>query len=223
MKILFAFPAAVLLSFSLGAVAAEVEYRHPDLTIVAKDEPLDSVLKSISKEMRIFVTAPTGLNPLVNCDIQSRPLKQAFTTLLGDMSYSLEWKDDGEQLVGLTILSGTGDSVTDTGTDRNSAAPGLDQAATLPGSTNRDSPLSGRPDATGGEAAQQSMDGNAMAVEQEDREARMAQEKEARVAEMETRRQEEEIAHEARMAEEAVRNEAEMAEYFESQGINPNP
>ncbi len=223
MKTLFAFPAAVLLSFSLGAVAAEVEYQHPDLTIVAKDEPLDSVLKSVSKEMRIFVTAPTGLNPLVNCDIQSRPLKQAFKTLLGDMSYSLEWKDDGEQLVGLTILSGTGDSVADNGTDSRSAAPGVDQAATLPGSTNRTSSASGMPTGNSGEAAQMRTDGNAMAVEQEDREARMAQEREAREAEMETRRQEEEIAHEARMAEEAVRNEAEMAEYFESQGINPNP
>lgn len=68
----------LVLSFSVDSIAAEVEYRHPNLTIVAQDEPLDIVLKSISKEMRIFVTTPTALNPVVNCDIRNQPIKRAF-------------------------------------------------------------------------------------------------------------------------------------------------
>jgi hypothetical protein len=34
------------------------------------------------------------------------PVKQAFRTLLGDMSYSLEWEEKTGQLVGVTILAG---------------------------------------------------------------------------------------------------------------------
>ena len=206
----------------MAGVAAEVEYHHPDLTIVAKDEPLDSVLKSVSQEMRIFVTTPTGLNPLVNCDIQNLPLKQAFKKLLGDMSYSLEWKDDGERLVGLTILSSADGSAASTVPDRHSAAPGTNQPASSPAGY-RGTPNPGAAITSSHGAAPMPEDDSSVAVEREEQEARMAEERAARDTEMEQRRQEEVIAHEARMAEEAVRNEAEMAEYFESQGINPNP
>jgi hypothetical protein len=128
MRILVALQIVALLCFSIASTAAEVEYRHPNLTIVAKDEPLDAVLKSVSKEMRIFVTTPTGLNPLVNCDIQDQPIKLAFKKLLGDMSYSLEWKDNGETLVGLTILTGTVDALATTPSSSKASAPSMDQA-----------------------------------------------------------------------------------------------
>ena len=106
MKTILSLSIATLLSVSITSMAATVEYQHPDLTIVAKDEPLDSVLKSLGKEMRIYITVPTGLNPIVSCDIQQQPIKQAFKNLLGDMSYSLEWEEKTGQLAGLTILAG---------------------------------------------------------------------------------------------------------------------
>ena len=106
MKTILALSIATLLSVSITSIAATVDYQHPDLTIVAKDEPLDSVLKSLGKEMRIYIKIPTGLNPIVSCDIQQQPIKQAFKTLLGDMSYSLEWEEKTGKLAGLTILAG---------------------------------------------------------------------------------------------------------------------
>lgn len=114
MRTLWAIQLTVLLSIAVpgnAANAAEVAYQHPNLTIVARDETLDSVLKSVSKALDIEVKVPTGLNPVVNCNIQKLPIKLAFRKLLGDLSYSLAWRDDGERLVGLTILAGTTDSV----------------------------------------------------------------------------------------------------------------
>jgi hypothetical protein len=106
MKTILALHIGTLLFLSTTCIAATVEYQHPDLTIVAKEEPLDSVLKSLGKEMRIYVTIPTGLNPVVNCDIQRQPIRQAFKTLLGEVSYSLEWAENTGQLAGVTILAG---------------------------------------------------------------------------------------------------------------------
>ena len=103
MKTILALQIATLLSVSINGIAATVDYEHPDLTIVAEGEPLDSVLKSLGKEMRIYIVVPAGFNPIVSCDIQQRPIKQAFKTLLGDMSYSLEWEENTGQLAGLTI------------------------------------------------------------------------------------------------------------------------
>jgi hypothetical protein len=105
MKTILALQIATLLSLSTTSMAATVEYQHPNLTIVAREEPLTAVLKSLGKEMRIYVTIPTGLDPAVNCDIQQQPVKQALKTLLGDMSYSLEWEENTGQLVGVTILA----------------------------------------------------------------------------------------------------------------------
>ena len=107
MKILLYLGVAALLLPPVAAFAADVDYQHPTITIVANNEPLDSVLKSVSREMKIFVTTPSGFNPIVNCDIQNQPVEKAFKTLMGSMSYSLEWKNDGQQLIGLTILSGS--------------------------------------------------------------------------------------------------------------------
>ena len=111
MRALWAIQLAVLMSLAMGSSAAEVAYQHPNLTIVAKDETLDSVLQSVSKAMQIEVKTPAGLNPVINCDIRNQPIKLAFKKLLGDMSYSLAWQDDGERLVGVTILAGTTGSV----------------------------------------------------------------------------------------------------------------
>ncbi len=111
MRTLWAIQLAALVSSALPSSAAEVAYQHPNLTIVAKDEALDSVLQSVSKAMQITVKTPTGLNPAVSCDIRNLPIKLAFKKLLGEMSYSLAWQDDGERLIGVTILAGTTDSV----------------------------------------------------------------------------------------------------------------
>ncbi|CAA0111027.1 Uncharacterised protein [Halioglobus japonicus] len=92
MKVTMALQLIALLLFSAGTMSAEVDYRHPNLTIVANGETLDSVLKAVGKKMRIFVATPTGFNPVVNCDIREQPVKLAFEKLLGDMSYSLQWR-----------------------------------------------------------------------------------------------------------------------------------
>lgn len=213
----------LMLSFSVDSIAAEVEYRHPNLTIVARDEPLDSVLRSISKEMRIFVTTPSALNPLVNCDIQDQPLERAFKELLGDMSYSLEWKDDGEQLAGVTILAGgqvAGNAILGTSTDNKLATMSTDQAAP-PGGGNRGNVDSGMPVGQGSAAAMATYDRDVdMEAERAEQEARMAEDRTRREAEMVLRREQEAIAHAERMREEVARSEARMAEYIESQDLS---
>lgn len=123
MRALWAIQLAALLSIAMPSSAADVAYQHPNLTIVAKDETLDSVLQSVSKAMQIEVKTPAGLNPVVNCDIRNQPIKLAFKKLLGEMSYSLAWQDDGERLVGLTILAGTTDSVAGSATAETSPIP----------------------------------------------------------------------------------------------------
>lgn len=121
MRTLWAIQLTALWFIAMPSSAAEVAYQHPNLTIVAKDETLDSVLNSVSRAMHILVKTPEGLNPVVSCDIRNQPIKLAFKKLLGDMSYSLTWQDDGEHLVGLTILAGTTDSVAGTTAADNSA------------------------------------------------------------------------------------------------------
>jgi hypothetical protein len=227
MRVIFFFLSSVLLSVSMGSQAADVEYQHPDLTIVAKEEPLQSVLKSVGKEMRIFITTPTGINPLVSCDIQEQPVKQAFKTLLGDMSYSLEWEEKTGKLMGLTILAG-GEGVAAV-PDRPSqtrsveqtapvaAASGGNQAAPKPVEQSaHDAPTA--PDDTARADHEDRME-----TEQAEHEARMETERQAQEAEMAQRRQEEEVAHEVRMKEEVERHDAEAAAYLESQGLQPPP
>lgn len=213
----------LVLSFSVDSIAAEVEYRHPNLTIVARDEPLGSVLKSIGKEMRIFVTTPSAVNPVVNCDIQDQPLERAFKELLGGMSYTLEWKDDGEQLAGVTILAGSqwaGDAVADTSSESKVTTMSTDQTAP-PGGGDRGNGDSGMPVGQGSAAAMAAYDRDAeMKAERVEQEARMAEERARREAEMVLRREQEAIAHAERMREEVARSEARMAEYIESQDLS---
>jgi hypothetical protein len=211
----------------MGSTAAEVEYRHPNLTIVAKDEALDSVLKAVSKEMRIFVTTPAGLNPLVSSDIQNQPIKVAFKKLLGGMSYSMEWKDNGETLVGLTILAETDDIAENTSLGATSNAPSVDQANVVPSANSMNSP----PDSPVGQrndAAQMPLAGTDQEGMEAQSEARRAEresflaEKRAELdADMVSRREEQLRIRDARMSEDAARSEAEMAEYLSSLGADP--
>jgi hypothetical protein len=207
---------AILLSLPIGSLAAEVEYQHPDLTVVAKEEPLQSVLKSVGKKMQIFVTTPTSLNPMISCDIQNEPIKQAFKNLLGDLSYSLEWDDKSGRLLGLTLLASDGGAAATTA-NSNSTVPDANQSATV-AVTNQGAEVPVSPNGhvtpmADSEATMAEHEAQ-MDTEREEREARMAEEREAHEAEMTVRRQEEEIAHEARMQEDVGRKKAEEAVLF---------
>ena len=214
MKTILSLSVATLLSVSITSMAATVEYQHPDLTIVAKEEPLDSVLKSLGKEMRIYITVPTGLNPMVSCDIQQQPIKQAFKTLLGDMSYSLEWEEKTGQLAGLTILAGGGESAV---ANKPSQSQSVSQA----------SPVSVA-STSGQRATPTPVDHGDHDTAMADREARMETDRAEHEARMETDREEHEArmveeraAQEVRMQEEVARHEAEIEAYLESQGLQP--
>jgi len=220
MRLFFAIQLVALLFASAGSMAAKVEYQHPDVTVVAVDETLDSVLKALGKEMQITVTLPAGINPVINCDIQNKPLERAFKTLLGDLSYSLVWEDDGKRLAGLVILSGEGESAVAATSKTSSPAVEVIQPVSLPA-------VSGS-DQSAGMAANQHVDDpqqaereSQMDAERQDREARMAEEREAQEAEMKQKRQEEEIAHDARMKEEEVQHKAWAAEYLQTYGPKP--
>ena len=226
-RTLLTLQAAVLVCLSMGSTAAEVEYQHPNLTIVAKDEALDSVLKAVSKQMGIFVTTPAGLNPLVSADIQNQPIKVAFKKLLGGMSYSMEWKDNGETLVGLTILAATDDIAANTSQGSISSAPSVEQANALPIANRTSSP----PDAPVGQrndAAQVSSTGTdqegmdaQMEARRVEREAVMAEKRAQLDADMVSRRDEQLRIRDARISEDVARSEAEMAEYLSSLGADP--
>ena len=209
--------AAVALSFSAASIAATVGYQHPDVSIVAVDESLDSVLKSLGKEMNLSVTAPIGINPVINCNIQNQSIKRAFKILLGDLSYSLVWDKDGERLTGLVILAGDGEE----GGIRMSQNPSRDagntQGVDIPDASTSSqgaAPVSARkydPQMADHEAE--------MAFERQEQQARMAEERAEQQARMEQRRQEEEIAHKAAIVEERAKRESEMADLAESLGL----
>jgi hypothetical protein len=211
---------AALLLFSTSGIAATVEYDHPEVTIVAKEESLDSVLTALGKEMQMTVTTPVGINPVINCNIQNQPIERALKNLLGELSYSLVWADDGQRLTGLVILAGDGESAEVAKSEPQASGisgdpdasvahtSGTSQSTFSPASDSDDNPRRTEHEAQ-------------METERAEHEARMAEESEAREAEMEQRRQEEEIAHEARMKEEVARHEAEFEAYMQSQGISP--
>jgi hypothetical protein len=225
MRVSLVIHVGALLSVSAGSMAAKVEYQNlDDVTIVAVDETLDSVLKTIGKEMKITVTAPTGLNPVINCDIQNKPVKRAFKTLLGDMSYSLLFEENGERLSGLVILSGDGEpseaTARQTAPQTTSPREEATQVVSIPVARGVDQG-DGMPAEQFDGDPQRAEHESRMQAERLDMEARMAEERQVAEAEMEVRRQEEEIAHEARMKEEEVRNKESMAEYFETYGLKP--
>jgi hypothetical protein len=201
MRIILALPVATLLFISATCMAATVSYQHHDLTIVAKQEPLDSVLKSLGKEMRIYVTIPTGLNLVVNCDIQQQPVKQAFKTLLGDMSYSLEWEEKTGRLVGLTILAGGNGAVWPAISNKPTYTQSAEQAAL--------GPVASSGELQAGLPVEQG--DTAMAANEIQTEA--GREEEPRVAV-------EQEAQTERLKEEAERHDHETADYLESVGLS---
>lgn len=143
------------------------------------------------------------------------------------MSYSLEWKEDGEQLVGLTILAGSqqvGGANPHSSSGSKSTTPTVDQTMSQ-GGGNRSNQKSGMPvgqgiDATAIATVDRDLETQA---ERREQEVRMEEERALRKAEMEVRREQEVIAHAARMKAEVVRSEAQMAEYVESQGLSAGP
>ncbi len=232
MRTLLALSIASLLSLSIPGIAATVTYQHPDLTIVAKEEPLDTVLKALGKEMRIYITIPTGLNPVVNCDIQQQPIKQALKTLLGDLSYSLEWEEKAGRLIGVTILASGGESAVATISGGSSHTPNAEQPAPVaianpggPGAVtaveqgDHDAPMAPDDAALTEHDATMAEHEARMETEQAEHEARMETERTA----METRMIEEREVQDQRMKEEVARHEvrhkAELEEYLGSKGL----
>jgi hypothetical protein len=233
MRTILALQMATLLFASMTGMAATVEYQHPDLTIVAREEPLDVVLKSLGKEMRIYVTVPTGLNPVVNCDIQQQPVKQAFKNLLGDMSYSLEWEEKTGKLVGLTILAG-GEGAAALVPAGPSRARSMEQAAPVPGAST-DKQGAGTPSDSvvpppmGGDDTAMAEHEVRMEAVRGEHEARMETERAEHEARLETERVEHEArmveeraAQEVRMKEEVARHDAELEAELASEGL-PSP
>jgi hypothetical protein len=227
MRTILTLSITALLSVSTTGMAATVEYQDPNLTIVAKQEPLDAVLKSLGKEMRIYITVPSGLNPVVSCDIRQQPIKQAFKTLLGDMSYSLEWEEKTGQLVGLTILAGGDGSAVANVSANPSHAQSVEQPASVAASVPVASPSgqdAGTPVASSDHALPMGEDDTAMA----DHQARMETERAEHEARMETERVEHEArmveeraAQEVRMKEEVARHDAELEADLASEGVRP--
>lgn len=209
---------AALLLFSTGGMAATVEYDHPEVTIVAKEESLDSVLTALGKEMQLTVTTPVGINPVINCNIQNQPIERAFKKLLGELSYSLVWADDGERLTGLVILAGDGESAEVAKSEPQASGMSGDQVASV-ADTSGTIQSAFSPAGDSDDNPRRTEHEAQMETDRAEHEARMAEERETHEAEMEQRRQEEEIAHEARMKEEVASHEAEFEAYIQSQGI----
>ena len=212
----------------MASMAATVEYQDPNLTIVAKQEPLDVVLKSLGKEMRIYITVPTGLNPVVSCDIQQQPIKQAFKTLLGDMNYSLEWEKNTGKLVGLTILAGGDGAAVANVSAKPSHAQSVEQLPTLACCkyqwTGRSKaycaeqpcPPMREDDVADHDAAMAEHEAR-METERAEHEARMETER----VEHEARMVEERAAQEVRMKEEVARHDAELEAELAAEGLQP--
>lgn len=210
---------AAISFFPAGSIAATVDYQHPQVTIVAVEESLDSVLKSLGKEMNLSVTTPVGINPVINCNIQSQTIKRAFKNLLGELSYSLVWADDSERLTGLVILAGDGEEAEINVRQSQLSAAGNAQTAYTPeprDSSQRAEPAPDRhddPEMVDREAE--------IALERQEHEARRDEERVKREAEMETKKQAQEIAHKAEMVEERAKWESEISNLAESLGLPP--
>jgi hypothetical protein len=213
MRSISALPTALLLCLSTPALAAAVKYQHPDLTIVAREEPLESVLSSIAREMQITVRAPPGLNPLISCDIQSQPVTQAFKDLLRGLSYTLEWEEKSQRLMKLTILTGGEGTAVASAAASTSPTARAGPVAPVP-VAGRAGQGADRPAMPSSKRAAPSVAPDTAMAEREaqreadrvEHEARMAVEREA----MEAQMAEERVVEEERMREEAARVEAEV-------------
>jgi hypothetical protein len=206
MKFRLAVQVAMLLVPVCG-MAATVEYQHPDVTIVAVDESLDSVLTTLGEEMQLNVTTPLGINPIINCDIQNQPIKQAFKNLLGDLSYSLVWADDGERLTGLVIFTGDGEPGGTVVSERQSSGVTSPQLVSE-SSNGGGSQSAGAPPRQFEDDPRMAEHEAEMAAQRQEHDARMAEEREAGELEMAQVRREQEILHKAKITEERARIEA---------------
>ena len=156
------------------------------------------------------MTTPLGINPVINCNIQNQPIKRAFKNLLGDLSYSLVWADDGERLTGLVILPGDGEPGEASVSERQSFGATNSQFVSAPsaGGSSSHSAAAHEP----GMAEHKAQ----VTIRRQEQEARMAEEREAQELEMAQIQQEKEIVHKARMAEERARIEARTQANFEA-------
>lgn len=203
-RLLFTLWMASLVCAPSSTRAATVTYQHPHLTIVADNEPLDAVLKSIGSEMRIYVQIPAGHNPLVSCDIQRQGIAQAFRTLLPDTSYTLEWEETGERLTGLVVFPDEEHSTARylVGSQSGNASP------TRPAAIGSNASADATPGAVGKDAsvdAQRAQEAHRLRIEQE------------------TRLLEEHAPREGLLAEEAAQHQAQLSALLESLGLQPPP
>ncbi|MBT4519543.1 MAG: hypothetical protein HOC23_06015 [Halieaceae bacterium] len=201
--------------------AAQVEYQPPNLTIIASNEPLSSVLRSIGASMRISVSTPPDLNPVVNCNIVNLPVKRAIKNLLGELSYALQWQEGGERLAGLIILeNGYGPSIM---VNQDTSPAPIEQVDSEQISPSGNSMLPDKP-ARPTTPPRSRVDHATHLAEQKSRmasdrakyEARMAQEME----ELEIRMAEEKEREDARMAQEMAEEEARVEMEAASQSFD---
>lgn len=219
MKIKLAVTVAAAL-LSMASISATVDYQHPEVSIVAVGESLDSVLKAVGKEMNLSVTTPIGINLEINCNIQNQPIKRAFKNLLGELSYSLVWGEDGERLTGLVILAGDDEearvSLSTTGTSSDTSSP---QVVSMPDASDsrqnatRESHSYDDPEMAEREAE--------LAFEQLEQQDRMAEERAEQNAEMEKILEEEDIAHKDQVVKDRAERESRMSDLAESLGLPP--
>ena len=196
----------LLLIMASTVFSAEVEYNHPSLSIIAEDEPLESVLIDLGKSMQISISTPLEFNPNVNCSIEAKSIHDAMRSLLRNISYSLEWRTGGEYLSALIIFgpaAGFDDTPHNTGgetrgTKGNSALDSTDRVERRYTSTS---------DTAGSENAGQSSAFEEREEQEENQKRRMEEEQEK--MQLEREQQEEKMRVEATEYERKVREEME--------------
>jgi signal transduction histidine kinase len=196
--------ALILLVFLVrpAAFAAEVDYQPPNLSIVATNEPLGSVLRSISAAMDITVSMPPDLDSPVTCDIENMPVERAFKKLLAGVSYALRWEQGGGRMTGIVLLEeGYDASLRVSG---SSASGGSLQAESGRQYSEQRGIVSYGEDAPQNQAAGVAEEQDRMAAEMAEHEVKMALEMEQ---------------HEIRMAQEMERERERMAREIEEERI----
>ena len=191
-----------------AAFAAEVDYQPPNLSIVATDEPLWSVLRSISAAMDITVSMPPDLNSPVTCDIENMPVERAFKKLLTGVSYALRWDQAGGHLTGIVLLEeGYDASLRMSG---NSAAGGRLHAESDRQYSERRGIVSYGEDASQDQATGVAEEQDRMTAEMVAYEAQMAREMEQQELRMEQEMERERERMAREIEEERIRDENEV-------------
>jgi len=95
-----------------SALAVEVKYNPPFLSIEADNEPLESVLLEVTKQTGGRVVGPQAvLNGLVSFKGSSDNVDKLMWKLLRHYNYTLAWSDDGKRIEEVRLM-GKGDLVT---------------------------------------------------------------------------------------------------------------